>query len=160
MFGLVLVICVVLIAFGYSGLPFWPQGKTYDAYFTDAGGITPGNSVYVSGLKVGAVSAVSLAGNSAKVTFSVERNIVVGDQSLAAIRTDTILGERSIAVSPAGSGKSTTIPLSRTTTPYTLNGVLQDLGRNANDLNRPQFEQALNVFTQALHDATPQVRGA
>lgn len=73
---------------------------------------------------------------------------------LAAIRTDTILGERSIAVSPAGSGKSTTIPLSRTTTPYTLNGVLQDLGRNANDLNRPQFEQALNVFTQALHDAT------
>lgn len=37
-FGLVLVICVVLIAFGYSGLPFWPQGKTYDAYFTDAGG--------------------------------------------------------------------------------------------------------------------------
>lgn len=40
-FGLVLVICVVLIAFGYSGLPFWPQGKTYDAYFTDAGGITP-----------------------------------------------------------------------------------------------------------------------
>nr|WP_024456191.1 MCE family protein [Mycobacterium tuberculosis] len=159
-FGLVLVICVVLIAFGYSGLPFWPQGKPYDAYFTDAGGITPGNSVYVSGLKVGAVSAVSLAGNSAKVTFSVDRSIVVGDQSLAAIRTDTILGERSIAVSPAGSGKSTTIPLSRTTTPYTLNGVLQDLGRNANDLNRPQFEQALNVFTQALHDATPQVRGA
>lgn len=159
-FGLVLVICVVLIAFGYSGLPFWPQGKTYDAYFTDAGGITPGNSVYVSGLKVGAVSAVSLAGNSAKVTFSVDRSIVVGDQSLAAIRTDTILGERSIAVSPAGSGKSTTIPLSRTTTPYTLNGVLQDLGRNANDLNRPQFEQALNVVTQALHDATPQVRGA
>lgn len=40
-FGLVLVICVVLIAFGYSGLPFWPQGKTYDAYFTDAGGIHP-----------------------------------------------------------------------------------------------------------------------
>ena len=55
-FGLVLVVCVVLIAFGYSGLPFWPQGKTYDAYFTDAGGITPGNAVYVSGFKVGKVS--------------------------------------------------------------------------------------------------------
>jgi len=40
-FGLVLVICVVLLAFGYSGLPFWPQGKPYDAYFTDAGGISP-----------------------------------------------------------------------------------------------------------------------
>ncbi|BCI85190.1 hypothetical protein NIIDMKKI_03960 [Mycobacterium kansasii] len=40
-FGVVLVVCVVLIAFGYAGLPFIPQGKTYDAYFTDAGGITP-----------------------------------------------------------------------------------------------------------------------
>jgi len=49
---LVLVICVVLLAFGYSGLPFWPQGKPYDAYFTDAGGISPGNAVYVSGFKV------------------------------------------------------------------------------------------------------------
>ncbi|BBX76036.1 virulence factor Mce family protein [Mycobacterium shinjukuense] len=159
-FGLVLVVCVVLIAFGYSGLPFWPQGKTYDAYFTDAGGLTPGNNVYVSGIKVGTVSAVSLAGDSAKVSFSVDRHIVIGDQSLAAIRTDTILGERSVAVSPAGSGQATTIPLSRTTTPYTLNGVLQDLGRNANDLDKPQFEHALAVFVGALHDVTPQLRGA
>ncbi|MGV7250677.1 virulence factor Mce family protein [Mycobacterium persicum] len=159
-FGVVLVVCVVLIAFGYAGLPFIPQGKTYDAYFTDAGGITPGNAVYVSGFKVGKVSEVSLAGDSAKITFSVDRKVVVGDQSLAAIRTDTILGERSISVTPAGSGHATTIPLNRTTTPYTLNGALEELGRNANDLNKPQFEQALKVLTETLHDATPQLRGA
>ena len=69
-FGLVLVVCVVLLAFGYAGLPFWPQGKTYNAYFTDAGGISPGNAVYVSGFKVGKVQSVGLAGDSAKVTRS------------------------------------------------------------------------------------------
>lgn len=159
-FGVVLVVCVVLIAFGYAGLPFWPQGKVYDAYFADAGGIKPGNSVYVSGLKVGKVQSVGLAGNTAKISFSVDRHVAVGDQSLAAIRTDTILGERSIAVSPAGTGKATTIPLSRTTTPYTLAGALEDLGQNANNLDKPQFEQALNVLTDTLHDATPQLRGA
>jgi len=159
-FGVVLVVCVVLLAFGYAGLPFWPQGKTYDAYFTDAGGIRPGNSVYVSGFKVGKVQSVSLAGNSAKISFSVDRHVAVGDQSLAAIRTDTILGERSLAVTPAGSGKATTIPLSRTTTPYTLAGALEDLGQSANNLDKPQFEQALHVLTDALHDATPQLRGA
>ena len=159
-FGVVLVVCVVLLAFGYSGLPFFPQGKIYDAYFTDAGGITPGNAVYVSGFKVGKVQTVALAGDSAKVTFTVDRHVAVGDQSLAAIRTDTILGERSIAVSPAGSGKGTTIPLSRTTTPYTLAGALEDLGQNANNLNKPQFEQALNVLTDTLQDATPELRGA
>lgn len=159
-FGVVLVVCVVLLAFGYAGLPFWPQGKAYDAYFTDAGGISPGNAVYVSGLKVGKVQSVGLAGDSAKVTFSVDRHVAVGDQSLAAIRTDTILGERSISVTPAGSGKGTTIPLSRTTTPYTLAGALEDLGQNANDLNKPRFEQSLDVLTDTLRDATPELRGA
>jgi phospholipid/cholesterol/gamma-HCH transport system substrate-binding protein len=159
-FGVVLVACVVSLAFGYAGLPFWPQGKTYDAYFTDAGGISPGNAVYVSGLKVGKVQSVGLAGDSAKVTFSVDRHVAVGDQSLAAIRTDTILGERSISVTPAGSGKATTIPLSRTTTPYTLAGALEDLGQNANDLDKPRFEQSLNVLTDTLRDATPELRGA
>lgn len=159
-FGVVLVVCVVLIAFGYSGLPFWPQGKIYDAYFTDAGGINPGNAVYVSGFKVGKVTSVGLAGDSAKISFSVDRHVAVGDQSLAAIRTDTILGERSISVTPAGGGKATTIPLSRTTTPYTLAGALEDLGQNANNLDKPQFEKALNVLTDTLHDANPELRGA
>lgn len=159
-FGVVLVVCVVLIAFGYAGLPFWPQGKVYDAYFSDAGGINPGNAVYVSGLKVGKVTSVGLAGDSAKISFAVDRHVAVGDQSLASIRTDTILGERSISVTPAGSGRSTTIPLSRTTTPYTLAGALEDLGQNADNLNKPQFEQALNVLTDTLHDATPELRGA
>jgi phospholipid/cholesterol/gamma-HCH transport system substrate-binding protein len=159
-FGVVLVVCVMFIAFGYASLPFFPQGKTYDAYFTDAGGINPGNAVYVSGFKVGKVTSVGLAGDSAKVTFSVDRHVTVGDQSLASIRTDTILGERSIAVTPAGGGKATVIPLSRTTTPYTLAGALEDLGNNANNLNKPQFEQALNVLTDTLHDATPDLRGA
>jgi phospholipid/cholesterol/gamma-HCH transport system substrate-binding protein len=159
-FGLALVICIVLVAFGYTGLPFWPQGRPYSAYFTDAGGIKPGNGVYVSGIKVGQVKSVGLAGDTAKVTFTVNRHIAVGNRSLASIRTDTILGERSIAVTPAGSGTATTIPLSRTTTPYALNSALEDLGRNAGDLDKAQFEKSLQVLTDALHDATPQLRGA
>jgi phospholipid/cholesterol/gamma-HCH transport system substrate-binding protein len=159
-FGLTLVLCIVLVAFGYTGLPFWPHGRPYDAYFTDAGGITPGNDVYVSGIKVGQVTSVGLAGDAAKVSFTVDRHIAVGNQSLASIRTDTILGERSIAVTPAGSGTATSIPLSRTTTPYALNSALEDLGRNASNLDKDQFEQSLQVLTDALHDATPQLRGA
>src|SRR5262249_37668046 len=74
--------------------------------------------------------------------------------------TDTILGERSISVTPGGTGHATSIPLSRTTTPYTLAGALEDLGQNASHLDKPQFEQALNVLTDTLHDATPELRGA
>jgi phospholipid/cholesterol/gamma-HCH transport system substrate-binding protein len=159
-FGIVLVACLVLVSFGYTKLPFWPQGKSYEGYFTDAGGISPGNDVAVSGIKVGQVSSVELAGDAAKVTFTVDRDIKVGDQSLVAIKTDTVLGEKSLAVTPRGTGSSTTIPLGRTTTPYTLNTALQDLGKNASELDKPKFEQALQTLTDTLRDATPQLRGA
>jgi phospholipid/cholesterol/gamma-HCH transport system substrate-binding protein len=159
-FGIVLVACLVLVSFGYSNLPFWPQGRSYQAFFTDAGGISPGNDVNVSGIQVGKVGKVELAGDAAKVTFSVDRGIRLGDQTLVAIKTDTVLGQKSLSVSPGGTGSSTTIPLGRTTTPYTLNTALQDLGQNSQDLDKPKFEQALGVLTDTLRDATPQLKGA
>ncbi len=157
-FGIVLVACLVLVAFGYSNLPFMPQGKSFEAYFTDAGGITPGNDVNVSGIKVGSVKDVALAGDTAKVTFTVDRKVRVGDQSLVSIKTDTVLGEKSLSVTPKGTGSVTSIPLGRTTTPYTLNTALQDLGQNSSDLDKPRFEQALQTLTDTLRDATPQLR--
>jgi phospholipid/cholesterol/gamma-HCH transport system substrate-binding protein len=160
-FGIVIVLCVVLVAFGYSKLPFWPQGMAYEAYFTDAGGISPGSNVTVSGINVGKVNAVALAGDVAKVTFTVDRKVRVGDQSLVAIKTDTILGQKSLAVTPLGSGETTTIPVGRTTSPYTLNDALQDLGHNSGELvDKQQFTHALQVVTDTLHDATPQLRQA
>ena len=158
--GVFIVVCLVLISFGYTGLPFWPQGKNYSAFFGDAGGITPGSDVRVAGIRVGKVGDVELAGTSAKVNFTVDRQIVVGDQSLASIKTDTVLGQKSLWVTPKGTKEATVIPLGRTTTPYTINTALQDLGQNASELDKPQLEQALKVLTDTLHDATPQLRGA
>ena len=31
-FGVVLIVCVILVAFGYAKLPFFPQGRPYTAY--------------------------------------------------------------------------------------------------------------------------------
>ncbi|WP_156448377.1 MlaD family protein, partial [Mycobacterium sp. NAZ190054] len=155
-FGIVLVGCLVLVSFGYSSLPFFPQGKPYEAYFADAGGITPGNDVNISGITVGKVTAVELAGDAAKISFTVDRGIKVGDQSLVAIKTDTVLGEKSLGVTPKGGGDSTVIPLGRTTTAYTLNTALQDLGQNVSALDKPRFEMALQTLTDSLRDATPQ----
>ncbi|HEU0191057.1 MAG TPA: MCE family protein [Mycobacterium sp.] len=159
-FGIVLVICILLVSFGYTSLPFYPQGKNYEAYFADAGGVIPGNDVTVSGIRVGKVTSVSLAGASAKIGFTIQRGIQVGDQSLAAIRTETVLGEKALAITPAGAGSATVIPLGRTTAPYTLNNALQDLGGGVSALDKPKLEQALQVLTESMRDATPQLRGA
>ncbi|MGV0812430.1 MCE family protein [Mycolicibacterium boenickei] len=158
--GIFVVACLVLVSFGYTGLPFFPQGKGFEAYFSDAGGISPGDDVNVSGIAVGKVTHIALAGDTAKVSFTVDRDIKIGDQSLVAIKTETVLGQKSLAVTPRGAGSSTVIPLGRTTTPYTLNTALQDLGQNVSELDKPKFEQALQTLTDTLRDATPQLRGA
>lgn len=157
-YGIFVVACAVIVAFGYTSLPFYPQGKPYEAYFADAGGISPGNDVNVSGIVVGAVTGVALAGDVAKVTFTVNRKVRLGDQTLASIKTDTVLGERSLAVTPRGGGSARSIPLDRTTVPYTLNMALQDLGQNAGELDKDQLTQALGVLTDSFRDATPQLR--
>lgn len=159
-FGIFLIASLMLVSAGYTSLPFWPQGKRYEAIFADAGGITPGSDVAVAGIKVGKVGQVSLAPVGAKVSFTVHRRIKIGDQSLAAIKTDTVLGQKSIEVTPAGGGAATVIPLTRTTAPYTLNSALQDLGENAAELDKEQLNEALHTLTDALRDAAPALRSA
>jgi phospholipid/cholesterol/gamma-HCH transport system substrate-binding protein len=157
-FGIAVVVLVVIVAFGYNTLPFYPQGKSYEALFADAGGISPGNDVNISGITVGKVADVGLAGDVAKVTFTVDRKVRLGDQTLVSIRTDTVLGERSLGVVPQGNGSVTSIPLGRTTVPYTLNMALQDLGQNSATLDKDQLTQALQVLTDSFRDATPELR--
>ena len=159
-FGIVMVVCVVLVSFGYSTLPFWPQGRQYDAFFTNAAGIVPGNDVQIYGYSVGKVTRIQLADRAAKVSFTVDRDLTIGDQSTVAIKSDTVLGQKALDVAPAGSGRSTSIPLGRTTTPYSLSTALQDLGRNVGDLDKPRLTTALGVLTDAMRDATPQLRSA
>ena len=155
-----MVVCLILVSFGYATLPFWPQGRHYDAFFTNAAGIVPGNDVQVYGYSVGKVTSIALADKSAKVGFTVDRDLTLGDQTTAAIKSDTVLGQKALDIAPAGSGSSALIPLGRTTTPYSLSTALQDLGRNVGDLDKPRLTAALGVLTDTMRDATPQLRSA
>ena len=103
-FGITLVVCLMLVSFGYADLPFWPRGRHYEAFFTNAAGIVPGNDVQIYGYSVGKVTAVELADRSAKVGFIVDRDLRVGDQSTVAIKSDTVLGQKALEVAPAGTG--------------------------------------------------------
>ena len=159
-FGIVVVTCLIMVSFGYAKLPIVAQGRHYEAYFTNAAGIVPGNDVQIFGYSVGEVTALELTDKAAKVSFMVDRELRIGDQSTVAIKSDTVLGQKALEIAPSGSGWVTSIPLGRTTTPYSLSTALQDLGRNVGDLDKPRLTEALGVLTDAMRDATPQLRGA
>ena len=122
--GIVLVVTISLATLQYNKLPFIRSGATFTAFFVDAGGLVPGDPVHVAGVRSGEVDQVSLDGPKVLVKFTLDESIVLGQKTSAAIKTNTVLGRKSLDVVPTGQGAlrtSDTIPLDRTTSPYSLN---------------------------------------
>ena len=62
------------------------------------------------------------------VDFTVRNGVELGDRTEAAIKTETVLGNKMLEITPRGDGTLTgTIPLERTTSPYDLPTALGDL---------------------------------
>ena len=90
--GLIGAGLITLLAIGslsYDKLPFFNQNKTYSAYFAEAGGLSAGAPVQVSGFRVGKITSVELDGPRVLVTFGVNRAVRLGERTEAAAKTKT-----------------------------------------------------------------------
>ena len=108
--GVVLIILVIAIGLQPERLMSWATSLRYQALFTEAGGLTVGNDVTVSGIKVGSVSSIELDNGDALVGFTIDGKYALGSDTTAHIRTGTLLGERVLALESEGSG---TLPPNR-----------------------------------------------
>lgn len=158
--GVVLILLV--IAVGLQPQQLWSLASSirYQALFSEAGGLAVGNPVTVSGIKVGTVSDVSLQKGDALVTFNIDDKIALGSDTTAHIRTGTLLGERVLTLESAGSGKMRSmdvIPVSRTSSPYSLIDAVSDLTRYAADTNTDTLNQSLDTLSSTLDQVAPQL---
>ena len=161
--GLVLAVATVGAALQYDQLQFINGGIRYSAYFQDAGGLVTGDDVTMAGVKVGKVSDVELDDQKVLVTFTVQDGVALGEQTAADIKTNTVLGRKSLAVRPEGSGllrTDTPIPVERTNSPYSLNDALGDLGTTVSELDTEQINDSLNAISDTLADTPPELRTA
>src|SRR5262249_13081186 len=136
---------------------------TYHADFADAGGLAPGDSVVVGGLTMGAVQSIALQGNHVHVTFALRHGGSLGQSSGASITTATPLGTKELEVDPAGTGTlaaGSTIPESRTESPYNLDQILSTLTTKASAINAGQVADAFNTIATTLKDSPPELRSA
>ncbi|MDT7793719.1 MAG: phospholipid/cholesterol/gamma-HCH transport system substrate-binding protein, partial [Mycobacterium sp.] len=69
--GVVLIILVIAIGLQPERLVSLATSVRHQALFSEAGGLTAGNAVTVSGIKVGTVSNVALSNGDALVTFTI-----------------------------------------------------------------------------------------
>ncbi len=72
------------------------------ARFANVSGLKEGSSVEIAGVSVGKVSRISLDNYQAFVELLIDRGIKIQEDAIASIRTQGIIGDKYIKISPGG----------------------------------------------------------
>ncbi|MEV0248092.1 MCE family protein [Nocardia sp. NPDC050712] len=158
--GIVLIVCVILIGLQSQRFLEWGTTVRYQAVFTEAGGLRVGDDVVVSGVEVGRIAKVSLRDGDAWVVFTLDAGVRLGDLSSAHIKTGSLLGKRVLTVISEGEGtlrSSDVIPVSRTSSPYSLTDAVGDLTTNVSDIDTEALNDALAMLSSTLDRVAPQL---
>lgn len=100
--ALTILTALVMGFIGYrlmSDLPILRQSNTIHTYFERADGLSPGNSVYINGVRVGSVKRMQLErGDSVKVTMNFDLDVDIPKNSVAYLESSGLLDEKAIIV--------------------------------------------------------------
>ncbi|MFR9806823.1 MCE family protein [Pseudonocardia sp. RS010] len=146
-------------SFQLAEIPLF-AGSTYHARFAEGGGLKSGDKVRMSGSEIGKVTDVDLEDGDVVVTFTA-KGVRLGDLTSSAIKTQTLLGERYLNVESRGAESMSagdTIPVERTTSPYSLTEGIEDLSRTTGEVDMAQVGNALDSISDAFR-GTPEEIG-
>ncbi len=155
--GTLMLVLVIFACLNVNKLPLVGTNEVIHVTFAEAGALKSGDVVMVSGAKVGRVREVRLQRGVvvADVVIS-DDDLRLGEGTEAAIVTMTLLGRAAIQLTPSGNGRleaGDTIPVERTSAPYSLTSTLNQLTDTTAAINKEQLARALRQ-TSASFDAT------
>jgi len=160
--GMVAILLLLVVAYNTDDVPFLGgRGHVVKAEFANAAGIRAGDPVKIAGVIVGRVDDVRLDGNQVVVESSLDE-AKVGHQSTASIELNTLLGQRYVAITPAGERElptNGTIPLSRTTTPFEIVPAINQLSETLGEIDTEQLAASLDTLAETFSDTPDEVRG-
>ncbi len=91
-FFLVGVIALMILFEVVSGVSFFKKEKVYTSYFSSVGELRVGSEVKLSGVEVGRVSRISLAGQNVEVEIAIDKDVMIKADSKASINMTSLLG--------------------------------------------------------------------
>ena len=162
---IVIVWLVALVGFVLNVSPIVNGfGASYTAQLSEAAGLKQGDPVVVSGLQVGRVSSVELGEKGVLVDFAVSNgDISLGELTTARVGVATVLGDKSLILTSEGDGslaQGSTIPLSRTTSPYDISQALSQLTTETGVIDVDTVAKALETVSVTLDQVSPELRDA
>jgi phospholipid/cholesterol/gamma-HCH transport system substrate-binding protein len=165
--GLAVLAGLVLAAFRLDDLAAL-SGRSYQAAFRDASGLATGNEVRVAGVRVGKVTDVGLArgggGMYVRVRFRLDEDgIQLGQDTGATIRIKTVLGQKYLALAPAGPGRlrvGAEIPLTRTASPFDVMQAVTGLAGTLDQIDSKQLATAFTTLAETFADTPASVQSS
>jgi phospholipid/cholesterol/gamma-HCH transport system substrate-binding protein len=161
--GLLVLVMLVVGLSRVTDLPLFGRHTTYHAEFRDAGGLKPGDPVKVAGVAVGSVEGVEISGDKVVITFDLDDDVRLGDQTTATVGSGSLLGDKVLKVVSQGPGRvpdGATIPLSRTTSAYDVVDAFADLTTTTEDLDKDKIASAFDTLAHTFDDSPQEVRAA
>lgn len=101
--ALTILTAIVIGFIGYrimSDMPVFRQSTIVKSYFSRTDGLSPGNYIYINGVKVGSVKKMELAagGDSVEVTMSFDLDVDIPENSVAYLESSGLLDEKAIVI--------------------------------------------------------------
>ncbi|MBB1049924.1 MAG: MCE family protein [Dietzia sp.] len=160
--GVLVILALTAVSFRLDALPIVGAGPKYTAYFSEAAGLADGSEVRVAGVKVGVVTDVALDGDKVAVGFRA-KDAWLGDDTRASIQLKTVLGQKYLALSPAGTGELDTsepIPLERTVAPYDVVTAFSSAAETLDEIDDAKLAASLDTLTDTMQASPEEFRGA
>lgn len=158
--GAVLILLVIMVGLTPQRFVSWAKTVRYQAVFAEAGGLAVDNDVNLSGMKIGSVREIALVRGKALVTFAIDGRVRLGPDTGAHIRTGSLLGKRVLTLTPAGTGTMRpldVIPMSRTSSPYTLTEAVDDLTTNVAGTDTASLNASLDTLSETIDTIAPEL---
>src|SRR2546423_14722561 len=153
------------VAITVVATPWWKNvaRNTYVAYFANTNGLYTGDEVRILGVAVGTVEEIDPQPNSAKVTFSVDRQYPVPADVQAAILSPSLVSARAIQLVPAYSSgpklaAGAVIPKERTAVPVEWDDLRQQLEKLTDSL-QPTAPGGPSPVGEFINSAADNLRG-
>jgi phospholipid/cholesterol/gamma-HCH transport system substrate-binding protein len=149
------ILILLVMAFKAGDLPLIGGGDTYHAAFAESGGLKLNDEVRIAGVRVGKVTGVGLKDGKVDVAFKVDTPSRFGTETVAAIKVKTLLGAMFISLEPAGPGQlkeGSTIPVSRTRSPYNVVQAFSGLADRAERIDTDRLAKSIDTLAELTKD--------
>jgi phospholipid/cholesterol/gamma-HCH transport system substrate-binding protein len=158
----VVIVTALLLALNLDSLPLIAGGREYSAQFAEAAGLKKDEEVRIAGVKVGQVTDLELEGDHVKVTFRVNDDVRLGEQTRADIKIKTVLGAHYLALEPRGRGRlGDQIPIGNTSVPYEVVPAIGDLARDhLNKIDHKEVARSFDVLADTFRNSPEEIRGS